>query len=101
MKTFVWCLKINGQQSVKLKSGSIKFNNYFKQLGVSFKIYANFESVLKVIKSNNRSNNTSYNENYQKHIPCSFAYKDVCVNDRPSEPVVTEEKMQWINLMKQ
>ena len=88
------CLKINGQQSVKLKSGSIKFNNFFKQLGVSFKIYTNFESVLKVIKSNNRSNNTSYNENYQKHIPCSFAYKDVCVNDRPSEPVVTEEKMQ-------
>ena len=26
------CLVINGKQSVKLKSGSISFNNYFKQL---------------------------------------------------------------------
>ena len=24
------CLKINGKQSVKLRSGSIKFKNYFK-----------------------------------------------------------------------
>ena len=94
-------MKINGQQSVKLRSGSIKFNNYFKQLAVSFKIYTNFESVLKAIKSNNRSNNTLYNENYQRHIPCSFTNKDVCVDYRPTKPVVTEEKIQWINLMKQ
>ena len=41
------CLKINSKQSVKVKSGSIKFKNYFKQLAVPFKIYADFESVLK------------------------------------------------------
>ena len=40
------CLKRNGKQSVKVKSGSIKFKNYFKQLAVPFKIYADFESVL-------------------------------------------------------
>ena len=33
------CLIINGKQTVKLKSGSIKFKNYFKQLAVPFKIY--------------------------------------------------------------
>ena len=37
------CLIINGKQSVKLRSGSIKFKNYFKKLAVSFKIFADFE----------------------------------------------------------
>ena len=36
------CLEINGKLTVKLKSISIKFKNYFKQLAVSFKIYADF-----------------------------------------------------------
>ena len=35
----VTCLKINGKQTVKLRSGSIKFKNHFKQLNVPFKIY--------------------------------------------------------------
>ena len=30
------CLKINGKETVKLKSGSIKFTNYLKQLTVPF-----------------------------------------------------------------
>ena len=32
------CLKVNGKESLKLKSGSIKFKNWFKQLSVPFKI---------------------------------------------------------------
>ena len=39
------CLKINGKQTVKLRTGSIKFKNHFKQLAVPFKIYADFESL--------------------------------------------------------
>ena len=31
------CLKINGKESVKLKSGSIKFKNHWKKLAVLFK----------------------------------------------------------------
>ena len=38
------CLKINGKQSANLKSGSIKFKNYFKQLVVPFKIYADLNA---------------------------------------------------------
>ena len=30
------CLSINGKQSVKLEKGIIKFENYFKQISVSF-----------------------------------------------------------------
>ena len=37
------CLKINDKQSVKLRSGSIKFKNHFKQLAAPFKIYASFK----------------------------------------------------------
>ena len=40
-------MKINGKQSVKLRSGSIKFKNYFTQLAASLKIYTDFESVLR------------------------------------------------------
>ena len=34
------CLSVNGKQSVKLEEGMIKFENYFKQISVPFKIYA-------------------------------------------------------------
>ena len=41
------CFKINGKQSIKFRSGSIKLKNNFKQLAVPFKIYCtilfNFE----------------------------------------------------------
>ena len=37
------CLNINGVQSVKVEEGIIKFENYFKQLPVPFKIYADFK----------------------------------------------------------
>ena len=72
------CLIINGKQGVKLKRGSISFENYFKELPVPFKIYADFECILKGVKSSNK-NNGSYTEKYQAHIHCSFAYKVACV----------------------
>ena len=54
------CLKINGKQNVKLKSGSIKFENHFKQLAVPFKIYVKFLCNVKEVKSNDKKNNASY-----------------------------------------
>ena len=44
------CLIINSKQSVKLKSDSVSFKNYFKQLPVPFKIYADFEYILKRVR---------------------------------------------------
>ena len=90
-------LKINGKQSVKLRSGLIKFKNYFKQLAVLFKIYTNFESVLKRINSDDKNNNTSYTKMYQEHIPCSFAYKVARIDDRFSEPVVLYRGKSSVN----
>ena len=40
-------LSINTQQSMNLEKGTIEFRNYFKQLPVPFKIYADFECNLK------------------------------------------------------
>ena len=57
------CLIINDKQAVKLKSGSIRFKNYFKQLAVPFKIYADLECLLNLIRSSYKSN-TSYTEKY-------------------------------------
>ena len=56
-------------------------------ISCSILIYADFESVLKGIKSNDK-NNASYTKKYQDHIPCSFADKVVCIEDRFSKPVI-------------
>ena len=74
-------MKKIGKQTIKLKSASIGFKNYFKQLAVPFKIYDDFESFLKGVKSNDK-NNVSYTENNQKHIPCSFGYNVVCIDNK-------------------
>ena len=50
------CLIINGKQSVKLKIGSISFKNYFKQLPVPFKIYDDFECILKRVRGGHKNN---------------------------------------------
>ena len=45
------CLSINRVQSVKVEKGTIEFENYFKQIPVPFKIYADFECNLKGVES--------------------------------------------------
>ena len=95
------CLIINGKQSVKLKSGSISFKNYFKQLPVPFKIYADFECISKEVKSSDK-NNGSYTKKYQDHIPWSFAYKVVVlIINLARKLFFTEEKMLFTDLLKQ
>ena len=63
-----------------------EFKNYFKQIPVPFKssIYADFECNLKSVESYEGS----YSKKYQDHIPCSFAYKLVCVDDKFTKPIV-------------
>ena len=71
-------------QSVQVEEGIIKFDNYFKQLPVPFKVYADFECNLKDIEIYEGACIKKYHD----HIPCSFAYKIVCVDDRFSKSVV-------------
>ena len=78
------CLSINGKQSVKLEKGIIDFKNYFKQIPVPFKIYAHFECNLRGVEYYEGP----YTKTYQDHIPCSFAYKIVCIDDGFTKRVV-------------
>ena len=84
------CLIINGKQNAKLGKGSISFKNYSKQLPVPFKIYADFECILRPTSSLKKINNknTSYTEKYQSHIPCSFSFKVICIDSKFSKDIV-------------
>ena len=83
------CLVINGKKNVKLRKGLISFKNYSKKSPVPCKIYADFEFILSPISSKKvRDKNGSYTEKYEDHIPCSFAYKVVCVDNKFSKDVV-------------
>ena len=72
-------LKINGKQDVKLEKRATEFKNLFKKILVPFKIYSDYSVAC-------------YEgfcpKEYQDHIPCSFAYKLVCIDDRFSKPIV-------------
>ena len=55
-------------------------------------------NVIEKIHINDRDKNTSYTEKNQNHIPCSFGYKLVCIDDKFIKPVVLyTEAMQFIN----
>ena len=95
------CLLINGEQKVELKSGYISFNNYSNKIRVAFKIYADFECILKKSKESNRPCDISWSVEMQSHVPCGFGYKVVCIDDRFSKNVVVYRARLLINLFTQ
>ena len=60
------CLSINCKQSVKVEEEIIEFENYFKQIPVPFKIYADFECNLRGAES--------YEGSYTKKISRSHSF---------------------------
>ena len=91
-------MSINGTQSVKLEKGIIEFENFLKQITVSFKIYADFECNLKKIES--------YEGSYIKNIKITFLLVLltkllVFMLSLLSQLLFLEVKMQLINLLKQ
>ena len=78
------CLSIDGVQSVHVEKGTIEFEDYFKQLPVPFKIHADFECNLKDVEIYE----DSYTKKYHEHVPCSYAFKVVCIDDRFSKSIV-------------
>ena len=77
------CLCINGVQSVNVE-GIIKSENHSKQLPVALKIYADSECNLQ----DTEIYEGSCPKKYHDHVPCSYAYKIVCIDNRFSKPVV-------------
>ena len=84
------CLVINGKQCVKLSKGFISFKKYSRQIPAPFKIYADFECILKETKVSEEiiDKNSSYTKKYQSHIPCSFGYKVIVTDNRFSKDIV-------------
>ena len=78
------CLSINGVQSVNVEEGIIKFENYSKQLPALFKIYADFECNLQ----DTEIYEGSCTKKYHDHVPCSYAFKVVCIDNRFSKSIV-------------
>ena len=78
------CLSINEAQYVRLEKGTTEFKNYFKQILVPFKIYADSECNLKSVESYEGS----YSKKYQDHVTCSLAYKFICVGHEFNKPIV-------------
>ena len=92
------CLVINCKQNVKLEKGFISFKNYSKQIPVPLKIFADFESIFeKVYGDIIETNNSSYTEKYQDHVPCSFANKVVCVDNKFSKEIVLYRGKDVVN----
>ena len=77
------CFSISGQQSINLEKGTSEFKNYFKQLPVPFKIYADFEYNLKNVECYEGT----YAKKYHEHIPCSYAFKVVCIDDKYNKSI--------------
>ena len=78
------CLSINGQQSKNLEKRTIEFKTYFKQLPVQFKVYADFEFNLKNVECYEGT----YTKKCHQHVPCSYVYKVVCIDDKYSKSIV-------------
>ena len=57
-------VSVNGAQFVRLEKGTNEFKNYFKQIPVPFKIYADFEINLKSVES--------YKGFFSKNIKITF-----------------------------
>ena len=79
------CLIINSGQNVKLEKGFIEFKIYSRQIPVPFKVYADFECLLKGCDVGVDNDCFSYTKKYQDHIPCSFAYKVACIDNKFSK----------------
>ena len=92
------CLSINGAQSVRLEKGTIEFKNYFKQIPVPFKIYADFECNLRGVES--------YEGSYTKNIKITFLVVLLTklfalMKGLLSQLLFLEVKMLLMNLLKQ
>ena len=84
-------MALNGAQKTSLPEEGeniLEFTNHHKGLKVPFVIYADFESITQPIEQVQREETKSYTDGYQLHVPCGFAYKVVCIDDRYTKDTV-------------
>ena len=93
------CLIINGEQKIELNTGYISFKNYSNKIRVPFKIYADFECILKRTEEYNDDNNkdSSSTVKMQDHVACGFGYKGICIDDNFTNYVVIYRGKDCVN----
>jgi hypothetical protein len=69
-------------------NNTIEFKNYNHSLKVPFKVYADFECMLQKVQTCQPSDETSYTNAYQKHVPNNFVYHIKYTNNDYKPPVV-------------
>ena len=92
------CFLINKGENVKLEKAFIEFENFNRQISVPFKIYADFECLLKGCDVGIDNDCFSYTNKYQDHIPCSFAYKVVHIDNKYSKKISLYRGKNSVNI---
>ena len=92
------CLSINGKQSVKLEKEIIEFENYFKQIPVPFKIYADFECNVRGVECYEGSCTKNIKITFLAVLPKTLL---VLMIDLLSQLLFIGVKMLLMNLLKQ
>ncbi len=76
------CLKRKPQNEVFPNPGEItKFKNYERLHDVPFAVYADFESFVKPLETEDKDPSESYTVRYQSHVPSGFCYTIKCVDE--------------------
>ena len=92
----------NGKQSLKLRNRSNKVNNYSKQLALSFKVYADFESVLSGLEKDDKGSNAPYTNNIKNIFLAVLILKPcVLMTNLADQLFFTDERMKSTSLLKQ
>ena len=65
-----------------LNERKIELKNHKRMIKVPFVVYADSESIVQPINSLEPSDEKSFTNQYQKHVPCEFSYKIVCFDDK-------------------
>ena len=92
------CLSINGKQSVIIEKGIIASENYFKQMSVPFKIYADFECNLRGVESCEILTQKNINVTFLAVLLIKLC---VLMINLPNKLLLTEVKKMHMNLLKQ
>ncbi len=76
------CLKCKPQTEVFPNPGdTTKFKNYERLHDVPFAVYADFESFVKPLETEDKDPSKSYTIQYQSHIPSGFCYTIKCMDE--------------------
>lgn len=92
------CQKV--EYPVEGKDNILKFENFYKKLGVPFVIYCDFETLVQKIDTCVPDPQTSSTTHEAYFNPCGYAYQVVCTNPNYTKPPVVHRGKSGENVVK-